>query len=292
MNKQIIKQEIENLKAAINEQQDQILTYEGKIPQIEFDILMNNIRKQYELFSELNKAPQPVKVENHDEKQIFNEELLAADIPLPVVSTPVIPENVISEIKKIEEKPEETVVNALTEKSGNGLAHVQPELLVTVVENKKQEVHIEPVLTSQPIQQVIAAERVKEFNKPSSKISATASLFDDAPTVAGKFQGTKTVREKIAGSNDDKSIGERHQQHPVADLKKSIGINEKFSFINELFDGDPENYNAAIDQLNRSGSISEAMDILSTGLAPKYSWTTSGESYLQLKNLVERRFTV
>ncbi len=292
MNKQVIKQEIENLKAVISEQQEQVLGYDGKIPQIEFDILMGNFRKVYELFSELNKMVAPVKTELPLRETLFPEMLIATKVASEIYEEPKIFNATVPVVEIIENKTEETITHALAEKSANGSAHMQPELLVSVVETNYQEIKKEIVDETSLPQPAVVTERIKEFVKPSSKTSATASLFDVPPTIAGQFQGTKTVREKIAGANEDKSIGEKLQQHPVSDLKKSIGINEKFSFINELFDGDSESYNAAIDQLNKSVSISEAMEILSTGLAQKHNWTASGESYQQLKKLVERRFTV
>ncbi len=291
MNKQVIKQEIENLKAVISEQQDQVLMHEGKIPQLEFDILMGNIRKLYELFTELKKVVQSVKTELPEIQTVHPEMLIAIKSAIEIYDEPKVSEVIMPVVEKIENKPEETITNAPAEKSANGSAHMQPELLVSVVETKNPEIKKEIVSETVRPQPTLATERIKEFVKPTSKTSATASLFDEPPTIAGQFQGTKTVREKIAGANEDKSIGEKLQKHPVSDLKKSIGINEKFSFINELFDGDSESYNAAIDQLNKSVSISEAMEILLAGLAPKYNWTTSGESYQQLKNLVDRRFT-
>ncbi len=64
MNIAIIKDEIKWLLEAINEQYDAIHRYGGKIPQIEFDILLENVRKFYEnmhILQRLNEAPLPAK---------------------------------------------------------------------------------------------------------------------------------------------------------------------------------------------------------------------------------------
>ena len=284
MTAEFIRQELRNLMETINEQQEQVLSHAGKIPQIEIDILMDNMRKAYERLMELNKTvtphqtPAPVQMKE-TEMLIANESSMAIqEKPLQVQQQP--------EAERIETADEMAVAPA-----PNVEAHVQPEVIVASVETPVipivQEVVTEAVLP----QAAMAKERAREFSKPSVKYTATASLFDDTPTIAGQFQGSKTVRDKIADAREDKSIAEKLQQHPVSDLKKSIGINEKFSFINELFDGDMDSYNSAIEQLNTSPTMSEAMNVLSNQLATKFGWSHDGESYLQLKNLLERRFS-
>lgn len=59
MNKNIIRDELQYLLEAINEQFDIIKEVEGKIPRIEFDILMDNIRKFYEDMRLLQRMEEP-----------------------------------------------------------------------------------------------------------------------------------------------------------------------------------------------------------------------------------------
>ncbi len=55
LNKTILREEIQWLLEAIAEQFEAINAYEDKIPQIEFDIIMENIRKLYENLHVLNR---------------------------------------------------------------------------------------------------------------------------------------------------------------------------------------------------------------------------------------------
>jgi len=59
-----------------------------------------------------------------------------------------------------------------------------------------------------------------------------------------------SVHRRIAGLKEDRSIGARMQQHPISNIKEAIGVNEKFLFINELFNGNIQAYNEAIASLN------------------------------------------
>jgi hypothetical protein len=139
-------------------------------------------------------------------------------------------------------------------------------------------------------QAALAKERSKEYSKPSAKAQTTATLFDEPSTMNPSAQASTSLYEKITASKEDKSIATKLQKHPVSDLKKSIGINEKFSFINELFDGDLNAYNSAIEKLNGSNNFDEAITFLQTELIVKYNWNGESESFLKLRDLVDRRF--
>ena len=59
MNTSILREEIQWLLDAIKEQYEVIKTYEDKIPQIEFDILLDNVRKLYEKLHLVNRTNDP-----------------------------------------------------------------------------------------------------------------------------------------------------------------------------------------------------------------------------------------
>ncbi|MFA6924473.1 MAG: hypothetical protein WC223_09495 [Bacteroidales bacterium] len=133
----------------------------------------------------------------------------------------------------------------------------------------------------------------KEEIKTTGKTKTTTplDLFGDSISILkDKFQTEPTFNDKMSGETEDKRILSRIQNQTSKDIKTSIGINEKFLFINELFDGNMEDYNDAINFLNENCSeISEAENYIS-GLSEKYNWDKNKSSFGILKNLVEKRF--
>mgnify|MGYP006321797853 CR=1 FL=1 len=75
----------------------------------------------------------------------------------------------------------------------------------------------------------------------------------------------------------------------IADLKSTIGINDKFQFTNELFKGNMQEFNIAIEQLNASETKDSALSYLS-GMKQLYGWDEEHETVKRLLNLVERRY--
>ncbi len=315
MSKALIHLEIRNLVELIREQQELVLSHQGKIPQLEIDILMGNIRKLYESMLQLQKVNQIIvnepispEIQPHSEPPVFTrqpDELIASVIPQPVNHPAPEPENsktlaeqvmskaseiIITEpvVQEIPWKESEPVIPSTQEEKIPAHA-VQPELLISEVETPVEEKHIEDVPQEVIPQVALAKERAKEFSKPTNR-HATASLFDDAPTIADKFQGAPTLHDKITTTKEDKSIADKLQKNPIADLKTAIGINQKFAFINELFDGDSNSYNTAIEKINSFTEHQQAVSFIETELVPVYGWTPDGESYAQLQELISRRF--
>lgn len=314
MSKALIHLEIRNLVELIREQQELVLTHQGKIPQLEIDILMGNIRKLYESMLMLQKVNQTIvnepilpETQPQTEPPVYTrqpDELIASVIPQPVnhpapepensktlaeqvmakASETIIAESFVQEIPWKESEPESPLMPE--EKIPS---HVQPELLISEVETPVEVKHVEDVPQEVTPQVALAKERAKEFSKPTNR-HATASLFDDTPTIADKFQGSPTLHDKISHTKEDKSLAGKLQKNPIADLKKAIGINQKFAFINELFDGDSNSYNTAIDKINSFTEHQQAVSFIETELVPVYGWTPDGESYVQLQELISRRF--
>lgn len=75
---------------------------------------------------------------------------------------------------------------------------------------------------------------------------------------------------------------------PITDLKTAIGINEKFQFINELFDGNMQEYNIAIGQLDGMENFHEATIYLSN-LKDVYKWKEETLVMANFLELIERR---
>jgi hypothetical protein len=80
------------------------------------------------------------------------------------------------------------------------------------------------------------------------------------------------------------------KETPVRDLKKAIGINDKFLFINELFRGDDTMYERSIKTINGFSIYPEAEYWIKRELKLKLGWDDRNEVVKQFDQLVKRRF--
>jgi hypothetical protein len=78
---------------------------------------------------------------------------------------------------------------------------------------------------------------------------------------------------------------------PVKDLKKAIGINDRFVFMNELFRGDETMYERSIKTINNFPVYAEAQFWMERELKIKLGWDDESPATQEFYALVKRRFS-
>ena len=78
---------------------------------------------------------------------------------------------------------------------------------------------------------------------------------------------------------------------PVRDLKKAIGINDRFVFISQLFRGDEVMYERSLKTINGFRILPEAEYWMERELKVKLGWDENREATRQFYQLVKRRFS-
>ena len=78
---------------------------------------------------------------------------------------------------------------------------------------------------------------------------------------------------------------------PIRDLRKGIGINDRFVFINELFRGDEAMYERSIKTINSFNIYQEAEYWMNRELMIKLGWDDTREIVGHFYHLVKRRFS-
>ena len=78
---------------------------------------------------------------------------------------------------------------------------------------------------------------------------------------------------------------------PVKELRKAIGVNDRFVFINELFRGDEAMYERSIKTINNFRILPEAEYWMERELKIKIGWDDSREIVQHFYQLVRRRFS-
>jgi hypothetical protein len=170
-------------------------------------------------------------------------------------------ENIPPEEKAPVAEPRQVTAAPATEETAE-------EVVVEVPEKESQD-------TSEPkVEKEVQEEKFADSSK------TTLDLFSEAP--AETLGDSLTPSEKPA-------VADSLQISGISDLREAIGINDKFLFINELFNGDLERYNKVIDELNGFSGFLGAQTYL-TELQVQYQWEENGQAYQKLNNLLERKF--
>ncbi len=102
--------------------------------------------------------------------------------------------------------------------------------------------------------------------------------------------GSASIHDKLkSGGNTD--LASTLKGIPVKELRKAIGVNDRFVFINELFRGDEPMYERSIKTINNFRILPEAQYWMERELKIKLGWDDKREIVQHFYQLVSRRFS-
>ncbi len=109
------------------------------------------------------------------------------------------------------------------------------------------------------------------------------------PNPSEKEEFAPTINDRFA-NRAEPTLADKLSQQPISDLAKAIGLNQRFLFMNDLFEGENEAYKQAITALNSFNSFIEADEYINNVLKPQYKWDANKPTTSEFINLVKRRF--
>lgn len=156
----------------------------------------------------------------------------------------------------------------------------------------KVEHHIEAVKKSigeqKPLFDTEEQEPIKEVEKPIEPVeNYTKPLIEDEKP---KEDDNRSINDKFSSGADKPTLADKLGQQPIADLTSAIGLNQKFLFMNDLFEGENDKYKLAIDSINNSGNYGAAIEYINNNLKDQYNWDMDTVSTQKFMSLVHRRF--
>lgn len=188
----------------------------------------------------------------------------------------------------------------------------KPETIVVPKIEKQEFKYKEPEIVAQkPVQQPeyslqkpVMQEEVVHKEEPFKPVVAQSSFYaafdavEETPTLMQ--HQPKEINELIAEKKE--SLNDRLKQQktevvsalkdtPIKDLRKGIGINERFTFVSELFRGDEAMYERSIKTINGFNILSEAEYWINRELKFKLGWNDNKEEVQHFYHIVRRRFS-
>ncbi len=159
--------------------------------------------------------------------------------------------------KEIEQELEQikknaAVVNAMT-------SHTRPDFVYDPIEDMPTLAHQTPIDKKQPARNEIPFEYPESLNDRLKEV-------------------------KI-------ELSERLTETPIKDLRKAIGVNDRYLFLNELFRGDEAMYERSIKTIQNFSIFAEAEYWIKRELKVKLGWLDSDPTVKQFDSLVKRRFS-
>src|SRR6266480_238101 len=186
------------------------------------------------------------------------------------------------------------------QRSSGKISVVMPAGVKSVVAREITEQHVK---YAPPVADIDIEKRPAERNgSPAKKTESPVWLFDpleEIPTLAHQQSGREL--NDVIGSNgtslndrlreEKTELGHLLKETPLRDLKKGIGVNDRYVFLNELFRGDEAMYERSLKTINSFRILPEAEYWINRELKIKLGWDDNNETTQHFYQLVRRRFS-
>lgn len=168
-------------------------------------------------------------------------------------------------------------------------SHLYEETETMVVPQPKTEVKINGESPKHSVHKIEEQESEDSFFDPLIEIPTLALKQQEInETIAANGE---SLNDKLKLASSHKEIGSSIKSTPIKDLRKAIGINDRYVFINELFRGDETMYERSIKTINSFNIYGEAELWIKRELKLKLAWSEDNEAVQLFDELVKRRFS-
>jgi hypothetical protein len=202
--------------------------------------------------------------------------------PEAVVTTRLVPPAVVT----VEEKPVEKIVEVLQVDEREVEAELeeirQKAEFAKKVEAQQQQ-H-KPVLLFDEESEIPTLIHQTNYVEPKKPLSASREVNE-------VNNGKQLSLNEQLGEYKTEVAHKLNEGSSIKDLKKAIGINDRFVFINELFRGDEVMYERSIKTINNFSIYPEAQYWMERELKIKLGWDNDRPATQEFYALVKRRFS-
>jgi hypothetical protein len=178
-------------------------------------------------------------------------------------------------------------------KPENHIEEKTPEVIVEekvhVVESKVKEPEIAEEKKVEIREQKTVKSPKQTVNVKVDSVQQELQMDDEEPVdIHSKRLGDSFSKEKSVNdimSDDSSKLEHKLSNRPVSSIQSAIGINDRFQYIRELFEGSADNFVKTVADLDSMNDIKEAVDYLQSN----FKWKKNDTS-LKFVNLIKRRF--
>lgn len=205
-------------------------------------------------------------------------EIVAEPEPEPVAEPIAEPEADVAPETEVEDNASGALFNLddipVRAKRGRKMVHLYSDNFTSRVvtapkEDDEAESEAEAEEIAEPIQP--AVERVVVEEQSAEEPKCLADVLGG---------GVKTLGDAMASSDEPTTPLNR-----VTELRKAIGLNDKFLLVRDLFGGDVERYEATIDTLDEFEDLDECMIYI----VENFRWNPDSEAARLIVSLLERK---
>ncbi|WP_456421895.1 hypothetical protein [Lutibacter sp.] len=160
-------------------------------------------------------------------------------------------------------------------------------------EKKFDEIKKEEIISEEQVEKILSNQDTS-IKDDATQIPSLQNSLDEELKDAISADVATQLFERVTKDNPViEEIKENNQQSLNDSLFKNnlqIGLNDRIAFVKHLFDGNQEDFNRVLSQLNTFKTESEAKSFIYKLVKPDYDWSEKEEFEERLITIIERKF--
>jgi hypothetical protein len=158
---------------------------------------------------------------------------------------------------------------------------------IEAYKHEKVEPTVEPVFRAEP--EII--KKVEEVAAPSMRMQS--QIIDDPAErrIENLQENNLTLNDIHQKNASQSSLSDFHGQSKIESIKASISLNQKYLFINNLFDGDGDLFDKVIVELENAPNLIAAKENVLNTYMVRYRWNTTSPEVEEFYDILKRRYS-
>ncbi|WP_420580054.1 hypothetical protein [Reichenbachiella sp.] len=113
----------------------------------------------------------------------------------------------------------------------------------------------------------------------------------ESDNINQQFKGDiKTLNQQYEEKEKSKTVAAVLETKSLSNLKNNININQRYMFVNDLFEGNDRDYETAMDEVEDCDSFDSSVELLVQNYAKKYTWDMNSDEVKELLKVIFKRF--
>lgn len=129
---------------------------------------------------------------------------------------------------------------------------------------------------------------VEELVQEIETIPIPSGNIDEVQEPIPYVASEQTTLNEALASESQQSLADMHEQQKIESLSKGITLNQRFMFVNVLFDGDVAKFNNTVLEVDGLMDLAEAKHYLNVNFS---HWNEASYEVEEFMSVLERRFS-
>jgi hypothetical protein len=150
---------------------------------------------------------------------------------------------------------------------------------------------VAPIAKVQTFVEKTAPKKVEEFAQPSMRLQA--QIVDDPAErrIENLQEDNLTINDIHQRNAEQNSLSEFHSNKKSESIKSTISLNQKYLFINNLFDGDGDLFEKVLVELENAPNLVAAKENVLSTYASRYRWNLTSPEVEEFYDILKRRYS-